>query len=47
MLTVIYEMAMTATVIMNMQETVLTLTDEWKIVLGYVLNTCKLMCSRF
>ena len=45
----IYEMAVTATIMMNMQERDLILTGiaEWKIILEYELNRCKIMYRKF
>ena len=47
MLIGIYELAMTAIVIKNMQERVFKLTVEWKITLEYELNTCQVIYGKF
>ena len=43
----IYDLAVTATVIMNMQGEYLTPIVEWEIIVEYELNTCQVMYGKF
>ena len=47
MLSGICDLAVKAIVIMRMQGRVLTLINEWKMMLEYELNTCQVMYQKF